>query len=883
MSDIIQPDEVVEKGLSYINIEDEMSASYIDYSMSVIIGRALPDARDGLKPVHRRVLYAMNELRNDWNKPYKKSARVVGDVIGKYHPHGDQAVYDTIVRLAQDFSMRYPLVDGQGNFGSIDGDPPAAMRYTEVRMDRLTEEMLDDLDKETVDFKPNYNEEFMEPTVLPARLPNLLLNGSTGIAVGMATNIPPHNLGELIDGITHYIDNPECSIDDLMQFVKGPDFPTGAQIYGQRGIEAMYKLGRGSIVIRGCAEVVEYKNKEAIIITEIPYMVNKANMIEKMAGLVNNKLIDGISDIRDESSSDGIRVVIELKRGAMAPVVLNNLYKHTQLQNTFGANMLAIDNGRPKRLTLKEFFRCYVDHRFEVITRRTKFELAKAKARQHILDGLLIALDNMDDVVAIIRASSNRVEARDRLVERFGFSELQVAAILEMRLYQLTGLERERVESEHRQLCEKIEYFIALLADFDKIYDLIKEDLAEIKQKYVNGTGKRADKRRSVIVPVESEVNMEDLIADEPCVITLSHRGYIKRVPLTVYKEQKRGGKGIAGAAIKDEDFLTMVFVAETHDTLLFFTNFGRVFAARAFDIPEAPRTSFGRPIVNILQCQEGEKVAQLLPIRAFAEDVDVMFATEKGTVKKTALIDYRNINKNGIRAINITDDDRLVEVRLTREGDHVLMITALGKAIRFRESDVRRMGRTATGVRGIRLAGDDLVRSLDIVDDDATLVIATENGYGKRTEFKGFTPHRRGGKGMIAIKDDDGRNGLVVAAHAVKDDQSIIMITSKGMMVRSPVDGISLVGRAAKGVRLVRLEEGYTLVSVSTVAAEDDEELPADQSSEITEADPHATATPEEMIDADEGADEDADEGADEGADEDSDEGADEDADEKF
>jgi len=824
MSDDVQSVEVAEKGLSYINIEDEMSASYIDYSMSVIIGRALPDARDGLKPVHRRVLYAMNELHNDWNKPYKKSARVVGDVIGKYHPHGDQAVYDTIVRLAQDFSMRYPLVDGQGNFGSIDGDPPAAMRYTEVRMDRLTEEMLEDLDKETVDFKPNYNEEFLEPTVLPARLPNLLLNGSTGIAVGMATNIPPHNLGELVDGITHYIENPDCTIDDLMQFVKGPDFPTGARIYGTRGIEAMYKLGRGSIVIRGCAEIVDYKNKEAIIITEIPYMVNKANMIEKMAGLVNNKMIDGISDIRDESSSAGIRVVVELKRGAMGPVVLNNLFKHTQLQNTFGANMLAIDNGRPKRLTLKEFFRCYVDHRFEVITRRTKFELAKAKARQHILDGLLIALDNMDDIVTIIRASSNRVEARDRLVERFNFSDLQVAAILEMRLYQLTGLEREKVENEHKQICEKIEYFTALLADPAKIYDLIKEDLALIKQKYVNGTGKRSDKRRSEIVPVESEVNLEDLIADEPCVITLSHRGYIKRVPLTLYKEQKRGGKGISGAAIKDEDFLTMVFVAETHDTLLFFTNFGRVFAARAFDIPEAPRTSFGKPIVNILQCQEGEKVAQLLPIRAFAEDVDVMFATEKGTVKKTALSAYKNINKNGIRAINITDDDRLMEVRLTHEGDDVLMITAKGKAMRFCEADVRRMGRTATGVRGIRLSGDDKVRSLDIVDDEATLVIATENGYGKRTQFAGFTPHKRGGKGMIAIKDDDGRNGLVVAAHAVKDGQSIIMITSKGMMVRSPVDGISLVGRAAKGVRLVRLQEGFTLVSVSTAAAEEED-----------------------------------------------------------
>ncbi len=846
MSDVIQPVEVVESGLSSISIEDEMSASYIDYSMSVIIGRALPDARDGLKPVHRRVLYAMNDLNNVWNKPYKKSARVVGDVIGKYHPHGDQAVYDTIVRLAQDFSMRYPLVEGQGNFGSIDGDPPAAMRYTEVRMDRITEEMLADLDKNTVDFKPNYNEEFLEPTVLPARLPNLLLNGSTGIAVGMATNIPPHNLGELVDGITHYIDNNDCTIDDLMEFVKGPDFPTGAKIYGTRGIEAMYKLGRGSIVMRGCAEIVDYKKKEAIIITEIPYMVNKAKLIEKMAALVNDKEIEGITDIRDESSSVGIRVVIELKRGAMGQVVLNNLYKHTQLQSTFGANMLAIDQGQPKRLTLKEFFRCYVDHRFEVITRRTKFDLEKALARRHILDGLLIALDNLDDLVKLIRASQNREEAKLKLIERFGFSDLQVNAILEMRLYQLTGLEREKVEAEYQKLSELIEYLEGLLASHDKIYDLIKADLADIKARFVNGTGKRSDVRRSEIVPVEGEVNMEDLIADEPCVITLSHRGYIKRVPLTIYREQRRGGKGITGASVKDEDFLTTVFVAETHDTLLFFTNYGRVFAARAFEIPEAPRTSFGRPIVNLLQCQEGEKVAQLLPIRAFDEDVDVMFATERGTVKKTALIDYKNINRNGIRAINILDDDRLIMVRLTHEGDDILMITAKGKAMRFDESDVRRMGRTATGVRGVRLIGDDVVRSLDVVDDDATLVIATENGYGKRTLFSGFTRHRRGGQGMIAIKDTEGRNGLVVAAHAVKEDQSLMMITSKGLIVRSPVAQISLVGRAAKGVRLIRLDDDAKLVSASIADGGEDEEV-------VKPANPELPDNPETEVIAEE------------------------------
>jgi len=865
MSDETQPAEAEERGLQNINIEDEMSSSYIDYSMSVIIGRALPDARDGLKPVHRRVLYAMNELGNAWNKPYKKSARVVGDVIGKYHPHGDQAVYDTIVRMAQDFSMRYPLVDGQGNFGSIDGDPPAAMRYTEVRMDKMAEEMLDDLDKETVDFRPNYNEEFLEPTVLPARLPNLLLNGSTGIAVGMATNIPPHNLGELVDGITHYVDNPDCTIDDLMRFVKGPDFPTGATICGTRQIEAMYKLGRGSIMVRGKAEIVEYKNREAIIITEIPYTVNKASMIEKMADLVNEKVLEGIADIRDESSSDGIRVVVELKRGAIGQVVLNNLYKHTQLQTTFGAIMLALDQGRPKVMTLKELFRCYVDHRFEVITRRTRFELAKAEARKHILEGLLLALDHLDEVVAIIRVSKNRDEARQRLVARFAFTEKQVDAILEMRLYQLTGLERDKVAAEHRELCERIAYLQSLLADAAKIYGLIKQDLADIKAKYAEA-GKRDDTRRTEIVPMEGEVNIKDLIADEACVITLSQRGYVKRVPLATYREQKRGGKGITGAVLKDEDFIDTVFVAETHDTLLLFTSQGRVFKKEAYEIPEAPRTSFGKPIVNLLELREGESVVALLPIRSFETGEDVFFATENGIIKRTALAEFANVNRKGIIAIKFKDfsgdeddngdasektesgeaeesaeqtaNDRLIQVRLVRETDHILLATANGKAIRFpvsfkktdadgieRECSVRRMGRASAGVRGIRLAPGDAVRSFDIVNDEETLLIATENGYGYRTEFSGFTPHHRGGGGMIAIKDDDGRNGKVVAAHAVREGQSVIYITSDGMMVRSPVVEIPVNGRGSKGRRLIRLSEGAKLVSFSIADAEDEEE----------------------------------------------------------
>ena len=863
MSEEIVPVPGEEPNVHPINIEDEMSTSYIDYSMSVIIGRALPDARDGLKPVHRRVLYTMHELGLAYNKPYKKSARVVGDTMGKYHPHGDSAIYDTLVRMAQDFSMRYPLVDGQGNFGSIDGDAAAAMRYTECRMDRLAEEMLADLDKETVDFRPNYDEKELEPTVLPSRLPNLLLNGSTGIAVGMATNIPPHNLCELVDGVTHYVDHPDCTIDDLMQFVKGPDFPTGATICGSRGIEAMYKLGRGSILVRGRAEIVEYKNKEAIIITEIPYTVNKASMIERMADLVNEKVIEGISDIRDESSSDGIRVVIELKRGAMGQVVLNNLYKHTQLQTTFGANMLAIDQGRPKVMTLKELIRCHVDHRFEVLTRRTRFELAKAEARKHILEGLLIALDHLDDVVAIIRASKNRDEAKTRLVARFAFSEKQVDAILEMRLYQLTGLEREKVEAEFQALCERIAYLNGLLESPAKIYGLIKDDLADIKAKYVL-SGKRADVRRTEIVPLEGEVNIKDLIADEPCVITLSQRGYVKRVPLTTYREQRRGGRGITGASIKDEDFITTVFVAETHDTLLLFTSQGRVFKKEAYEIPEAPRTSFGKPIVNLLELREGESVVALLPIRSFETGEDVFFATENGIIKRTALAEFRNVNRKGIIAIKFKDipgdaddeaaeaeaddaqgesdeeqtaNDRLIQVRLVKESDHILLVTANGKAIRFpvsykrtdaegkeRETSVRCMGRASAGVRGIRLAPGDAVRSFDIVTDQETLLIATENGYGKRTEFIDFTMHHRGGGGMIAIKDDDGRNGKVVAAHAVREDQSFISIASNGMMVRSPVNQIRVIGRAAKGVRLVNLAEGATLVSVSVADADDDE-----------------------------------------------------------
>ena len=831
--------------LEDINIEDSMSRDYIDYSMSVIVGRALPDVRDGLKPVHRRCLYAMYKLNNTWNSKHLKSARIVGDVIGKYHPHGDSAVYETIVRMAQPFSLRVPRVDGHGNFGSIDGDGAAAMRYTEVRMQRVTEELLGDLEKDTVDMAPNFDETLEEPTVLPAKLPNLLLNGSSGIAVGMATNIPPHNLGELCDGIDYYVQHrDDCTVEDLMQFVKGPDFPTGAQICGRNGINSMYKLGRGQLTVRGKAEVETKENgRERIIITEIPYGVNKAEMIKHMAELVKDKVIAGVSDIRDESKAD-VRIVVDIKRDAMGEVVLNHLYKHTQLQTTFGAIMLAIDVGRPKILNLKDFFRCYVDHRFEVITRRTRFELKKAQARKHILDGLLLAIDHLDEVVSIIRSSKTRDEAKSRLQERFGFTDLQVNAILEMRLYQLVGLERDKLSEELAKLLETIAELESILADPEKVYAIIRTDLADIKARYC---AKDDAKRRTELVADENEVSMKDLVPDAPCVITLSNRGYIKRVPLTEYREQKRGGHGVRGAQVKEEDFIRLVFVAQTHDSLMFFTNTGRLFLKDAYQIPEAPRTSFGRPLINLLNLQEGEQVLELLPIRSFEGDVDVFFATVKGTVKKTLLGEFKNVNKSGIRAINIDEGDALEDVRLVKPDDDVIMLTKNGRAMRFAASDVRRMGRTATGVRGIRLLDDDCVVSLDAVDDSKTLFIATANGYGKRCEFKDFTRHGRGGQGMIGIKGAD-RNGAVVAAHAVSDDESVISITSDQQMVRSAVSDFSVQGRMAQGVKLVRLSEGATLVSVSVCEGEEEEPAePAEGAAAPAAADAQSVGAPSE------------------------------------
>ena len=840
-----------------VNIEDEMSRDYIEYSMSVIVGRALPDVRDGLKPVHRRCLFAMHELGNTWNTKHVKSARVVGEVIGKYHPHGDSSVYEAIVRLAQPFSLRVPLVDGHGNFGSIDGDRAAAMRYTEVRMQRVADELLGDLEKDTVDMMRNFDETLDEPTVLPAKLPNLLLNGSSGIAVGMATNIPPHNLGELCDGIDYYVQHrDDCTVDDLMQFVKGPDFPTGATICGYNGIAAMYKLGRGQLTVRGKAEVeVEKGVREHIVITEIPYGVNKREMIEHMAQLVKEKVIEGVSDIRDLSgghtkdqksrggakakNDDEIRIVVDLKRDAVGEIVLNHLYKHTALQSTFGAILLAIVGGRPKVLNLKDYFKCYVDHRFDVITRRTRFDLKKAEARKHIVDGLLLAIDNLDEVVSIIRSSKTRDEAKTRLQERFGFTDAQVGAILEMRLYQLVGLERDRLAEELAKLIAAIAEYNAILADPEKVYAIIRADLADLKARYCT----REDaKRRTEIVADANEVSIKDLIPDEPCVITLSNRGYVKRVPLTEYKEQKRGGHGVRGAQVKEEDFIRLVFVAETHDELMFFTNTGRLFVKGAYEIPEAQKTSFGRPLINLLNLQEGEQVLQLLPIRSFEGDVDVFFATRGGTVKKTLLGDFKNVNKSGIRAINIDAGDELVDVRLVKPVDDVILLTRNGRAMRFAATEVRRMGRTATGVRGIRLLEGDRVVSFDVVDDAKTLFIATANGYGKRCAFADFTRHGRGGQGMIGIKGAE-RNGEVVAAHAVADDENVISITSDQQMVRSAVSDFSVQGRMAQGVKLVRLSEGATLVSVSVCEGAEDEAPPPVSAEDILNTTPTTTS----------------------------------------
>ncbi len=793
-----------------------MQRAYIDYSMSVIIGRALPDARDGLKPGNRRILFAMRERGWTRNKAFVKCAKVVGEVIGNYHPHGDSAVYDTLVRMAQDFSMRYLLIDGQGNFGSIDGDPPAAYRYTECRLDKMAEEMLADIEKNTVDMQKNFDESLNEPRVLPARIPNLLVNGSTGIAVGMATNIPPHNLNEVIDATVHLIDNPDAPVADLARFVTGPDFPTGGMICGTAEIRKMYETGRGLLKIRGHAGVEEgAQGKESIIISSIPYTVNKSTLIEHIADLVNDKKIEGISDIRDESDKDGIRIVIEIRRGVIPKIVLNNIYQHTALESTFGAIMLAIDHGRPRVMNLRELLQCFVAHRFDVITRRAKFDLEKAEARAHILEGLKIALDHLEAIVKTIRDSKDRDAARAQLMKKFGLSEIQSNAILDMRLYQLTGLERDKVEAEYLEVIKLINFLRDLLASERKIYGVIKDDLLEMKKMY-------GDARRTEIVPAEGEIDVEDLIADRGCVITISHAGYIKRAPVASFRQQRRGGKGVMGMDTKEEDYVEHVFTASTHDYMLFFTAKGRVYWKKVYEIPEAGRAAKGKAIVNLLEIGNDEKIASLIPVREFPETLFLVFATQDGLVKKTNLGAFGNPRAGGIIAIKIEEGDLLIGVKLTTGQDDIMLITREGMSIRFNEDQLRDQGRDTMGVKGIELDKADRVDSIEVVETNSTLLAITENGYGKRTSFEEYRQQNRGGKGIITIKTTD-RNGMLVGAHAVHDNDAIMLITGGGQMIRMPVSDIRTISRNTQGVRLIHLENEDKLVSATKVEPEED------------------------------------------------------------
>ncbi len=843
-----------------INIEEEMKQSYLDYAMSVIVGRALPDVRDGLKPVHRRALYAMRELGNDWNKPYKKSARVVGDVIGKYHPHGDTAVYDTIVRMAQPFSLRYMLVDGQGNFGSVDGDAPAAMRYTEVRMARIAHELLADLDKETVNFVPNYDESESEPEVFPARLPNLLINGSAGIAVGMATNIPPHNLTEIIDACLAVMENPDITIQELMEIVPGPDFPTAGIINGARGIAEAYATGRGRIYIRARSHVEEYaKGKEAIIITELPYQVNKARLLERIAELVKEKKIEGITELRDESDKDGMRVVIELRRGEVTEVMLNNLYKHTQMQNVFGINMVALVEGQPRLLNLKQILDAFIRHRREVVTRRTIFELRKAREKAHVREGLAIALANIDPIITLIKAASNPAEAKEKLIstpwepgvvvqmlERTGagasrpegldpafglregkyhLSEAQAQAILDMRLHRLTGLEQDKILAEYEELLAQIEYLLAILDSTERLMEVIREELEEMREQY-------GDDRRTEIVASHEDLSIADLITEEDVVVTLSHEGYVKSQPLKDYRAQRRGGKGKIATTMKDEDFIDKLFVASTHDTILCFSSRGKVYWLKVYQLPQASRTARGLPIVNLLPLEDGERINAVLPIREYDEDHYLFFATASGTVKKTPLQDFSRPRASGIIAVELRDDDQLVGVELTSGEQDVLLFSSSGKAIRFSEADVRPMGRTAVGVRGIRLSGDQKVISL-IVASEGNVLTATENGYGKRTEIDDYPRHGRGGQGVISIQTSE-RNGAVIGAELVEEGDEVMLITNSGTLVRTRVDEISLMGRNTQGVRLIRLGAGEKLSGIERIVRIDsDGELDGEQDTE--------------------------------------------------
>ncbi len=801
-----------------IYIEDEMKDSYISYAMSVIVGRALPDVRDGLKPVHRRILYGMKELGLEHTKPYKKSARIVGEVLGKYHPHGDVAVYDALVRMVQDFSLRYPLVDGQGNFGSVDGDAPAAMRYTEARLAAITDEMLADLEKDTVDFIPNFDASLKEPAVLPATLPNLLINGSSGIAVGMATNIPPHNLSEVIDGVIAVIDDPDLSIKDLMKIVKAPDFPTGGIICGREGIKQAHTTGRGLIKLRARAGVESQKSgKESVIITEIPYQVNKANLIESIAGLVTDKKIEGISDIRDESDKDGLRVVIELKRDANAQVILNQLFKHTQLEVSFGIIMLALVDKRPKVLNLKQILECYIGHRKEVVIRRTKFELARAKERAHILEGLKKALANLDKVIETIRKSKSEPEAKEALIKKFDFSEIQAQAILEMQLRRLTALEREKLEAEYLELIKKIELYESILKSERKVLQIIKEELAKIKEKY-------GDERLTDIVGEVENLEVEDFIAEENVVITVSNTGYIKRLPVSAYRKQRRGGKGVTGAELKEEDFVEHLFIATTHEYILFFTNQGRVQWLKVYDIPQAGRQARGKAIINLLEMQQGERISAFVPVKEFKEGCFLIMGTKQGVIKKTSLEAYSHPRKGGIIGITLDKADELIGVALTDGKKEILLATREGKAIRFPESQVRDMGRSAKGVRGIRLGKKDEVIGMSVAEPDAAVLTITSLGFGKRTEIKEYRTQSRGGKGVINIKMT-AKNGETVALKTVADKDEMMIITGKGVIVRCPVKDIRTTGRAAQGVRIIRLDAKDKVSSVASVIAEEEGE----------------------------------------------------------
>jgi len=837
-----------------ISLEDEMRHAYLDYAMSVIVGRALPDVRDGLKPVHRRVLFAMHELGNDWNKAYKKSARIVGDVIGKYHPHGDQSVYDTIVRMAQDFSLRYMLVDGQGNFGSVDGDSAAAMRYTEIRMAKIGHELLADIDKETVDFGPNYDGSEKEPLVLPARIPNLLINGSGGIAVGMATNIPPHNLTEIVDACLKLLQEPDTSIDELIKIVPAPDFPTAGLIYGLSGVHEGYRTGRGRVVMRARThfEDIGKGDRQAIIVDELPYQVNKKTLIEKIAELVNEKKIEGISDIRDESDKSGMRMVLELKRNEMPDVVLNNLFKQTQLQDTFGMNMVALVDGRPRLLNLLQMLDCFLAHRREVVTRRTVFELRKARERGHILEGLAVALSNVDEIIALIKAAPTPPEAKKSLMARqwrsalveemllraaadsfrpeglapeFGLSEqgyrlseAQAQAILELRLQRLTGLEQDKIVAEYKDVMATIADLLDILARPERITAIIGDELSLIKQQF-------GDPRRSEVVMNTADINIEDLIAPQDMVVTLSHTGYFKRQPLTDYRAQRRGGRGKQAAAVKEDDFVDQLFVANTHDYILCFSNRGRLYWLKVYEVPEGTRNSRGKPIVNLFPLLEGEKITAVLPVKEFDEGHFIFMATAQGTVKKTPLTDFSNPRKAGIIAVGLDDGDYLVGVAITDGKHDVMMFSDAGKAVRFSENDVRPMGRQARGVRGMMLEdGQTVIAMLVAADEEQSVLTATENGFGKRTPIAEYTRHGRGTKGMIAIQTSD-RNGKVVAATLVTEKDQLMLITTGGVLVRTRVSEIREMGRATQGVTLISVDEGTALSGVQKILESEEEE----------------------------------------------------------